>query len=514
MPSSSLAVRCLSLVILSTILAAPAATQWAAQPVPSSFSVLLSVAFFSESAGVTGGYGIPFAPFAGAALYTTNGGTTWEIARVPDSARALVAVQMFTDGTGYFAGAYNLPAGRTGTIGTAPAPAPRMARSGAAMRAARLHRLGIDGSDLYRGLFLKTTDGGKNWSSWGVLPDSTYYVIGIAFKDSATGFVTTAMTHAVEKAGILKTTNGGRSWSHMAVPDSVAQLASMRFANSTTGFAVGYRMGPSRFTGVILRTTDGGDHWASQVYAPVDNFTGVWCTDASTAFASGVTPDGDGVIYKTTDGGALWSSIAGPADSTIFQGICFSPGGHTGFVYGVQFTDSVWGAYASRSTDGGSQWRPTALPDAPPVFLAGGTMLDDRNGYLVGGYQNGSAVIFHTTNGGVTSVASPGNRQVTRCELLPNYPNPFNPTTTIRYVLPDRAAVTMTVWNTLGQQVALLQEGVQDAGHHEVRFNGSDLPSGVFLYRLAVRSVDDITTGGTSGVAGAFTATGKCLLVK
>ena len=83
-----------------------------------------------------------------------------------------------------------------------------------------------------------------------------------------------------------------------------------------------------------------------------------------------------------------------------------------------------------------------------------------------------------------TNVNTESEELPTEVTLSGNYPNPFNPETTIRYGLPKAGDVRLAVYNLLGQEVAILVDQSKSAGHHTVRFGAGDLPSGVYVYRL------------------------------
>lgn len=122
-----------------------------------------------------------------------------------------------------------------------------------------------------------------------------------------------------------------------------------------------------------------------------------------------------------------------------------------------------------------------------------------------------TSVLFHILK---PDVVQDEEQVPTIYSLGQNYPNPFNPSTTIRYGLPARSHVSLTVVTTLGQQVCMLQNGEQDAGYHEVRFDGTNLPSGVYFYRLQVRPSDSDLGRDSRDGAGGYTEAKKLLLIR
>lgn len=97
---------------------------------------------------------------------------------------------------------------------------------------------------------------------------------------------------------------------------------------------------------------------------------------------------------------------------------------------------------------------------------------------------------------GITlAVDEKGNQIPDVFTLVGNYPNPFNPSTTIRFVMPQRSEVTFEVFNVLGQRVASQILGERQPGEQSVQFNASNLATGMYTYRLTMNSTNASVVG-------------------
>ncbi len=81
-------------------------------------------------------------------------------------------------------------------------------------------------------------------------------------------------------------------------------------------------------------------------------------------------------------------------------------------------------------------------------------------------------------------IAQNGSLRPSAFSLHQNYPNPFNPTTVLSYTLPEDTHIKLSVYNILGSEVAVLADGVEAAGDHQVVFDATNLASGMYYYRL------------------------------
>ena len=103
---------------------------------------------------------------------------------------------------------------------------------------------------------------------------------------------------------------------------------------------------------------------------------------------------------------------------------------------------------------------------------------------------NGYLVLNNNINHSLTAVQV---REIPASySLSQNYPNPFNPSTKIKYDLPENGFTSLIVFDLLGREVRKLVDKEMSAGHHEVEFNAGDLSSGIYFYRLQVKSYTSI----------------------
>jgi len=96
-------------------------------------------------------------------------------------------------------------------------------------------------------------------------------------------------------------------------------------------------------------------------------------------------------------------------------------------------------------------------------------------------YMNNVGMSIRKLNGttAIHEIALP-----TRVSLEQNFPNPFNPSTTISYSLPVSSKTTIKVYTLLGEEIVTLVNGMQGAGSHSISWNPASLPSGIYLYKL------------------------------
>ncbi len=113
--------------------------------------------------------------------------------------------------------------------------------------------------------------------------------------------------------------------------------------------------------------------------------------------------------------------------------------------------------------------------------MVGGLIQDAMNRKSSGAGAAGSASAGE--NSGNTKDIAPSDKPA-KTTLKANYPNPFNPTTTIRYRLAKSGHVRLTVYDVLGRRIATLVDANQQKGAHQVTFKASQLSSGVYFYRL------------------------------
>ena len=355
-----------------------------------------------------------------------------------------------------------------------------------------------------------------------VTPATTSPSFAYRFEDVAmSGQVALASASDGSRGYIFRSGDGGLTWGEVPMPPGFyPDLHAVTFASSQICVAAG-----SKF----IRSTDGGTTWteAAAPSFPLPDIRGVAFSSEIHGVAVGEHGSW-GSVFETMDGGQNW--VATATEGRKFADVvCFEP--FRAIITGpgleiLEYTNpgptptliSSFGARAERFA-ATLQWAvhdgstPAHFEIHRRVDGATRAIANDlaanarsfRDESVVPGATYEYTLTAYDEDGSMTASA-PVSVTIPRAalELLPNQPNPFNPATTIRFVVPVRDRVRLTVYDVAGRRVATLLDGVRDAGTHSVQWNGTDargepLASGVYLGRLE---------------SGKTTATRKMVLMK
>ena len=321
---------------------------------------------------------------------------------------------------------------------------------------------------------LRYRTGGAHWDSIGSL-----FASALAITDA---YIFTGGLFGVNARGVGRCSVDSSNWSYfdegMTIPPSIYALA----AEGSTVCAGRLQMG-------VSLSIDNGVHW-SQVNNGFDTTTSVTALviNGPNIFAGTSTVIGfPGVprgIFRTTDHGAHWSTVNNGLTDTSIVALA---------LHGTTILAATDSGGVFVSTNNGGSWSP--FNDGLPRLSMSSLAISDT--YIYAGVVGG--LWRRPLSETVTSVPGPASVVPGRYALEQNYPNPFNPSTTIRYGLPTRSHVALTVFNSLGQQVTTLVHEEQESGYHDVKFDGSNLASGVYFYRIQ---------------AGSFVQTKKLVILK
>ena len=320
------------------------------------------------------------------------------------------------------------------------------------------------------GKIFATTNGGDLWVEQVYPGTQSPFINGIWMFNNNVGYAQGDPASG-DRFIVLRTTNGGQTWAHLA-NEPVGVSGEFGWNNSFwwTDENHGW-FGTNKSK--VWRTTDGGLTWSSAASGAANSY-GVAFKDN----VNGVVGHSNGSVRVTTDGGASWSAVGSPTGSEI-RGVSYPTG-----------TSSVWVADLVKpyhSTNDGAAWTSqTTYPFNGFIFHI--SFFDTSSGWAV--TSNGE-VLRYSPAVPVGVGAEPWPQLPAQYALLQNFPNPFNPTTRIRYTLPVSGYVTIKVYDLLGRNVATLVDEFQTAGEKFIDLDAGGLSSGVYFYQMKAGEFTD-----------------------
>ena len=480
--------------------------QWT-QQISGTDKLLGAVYFLNENTGWTAG-------MDGTILKTTNGGTDWISQSIAtyDNIRSI----FFTDELNGWIALYEWTPSRHGSIYHSTDGGNTWYVQLSVEGYALLSLFFIDSNNGWvvgtNGIAYKTTNGGNYWQEI-YIPTGGGWLYSLRFIDTNIGWAAGDLF-----GNIVKTANGGNYWYLQQLP-TYNYLIDVYFLNHDIGWGVGY-------AGTIVRTTNSGDNWTLQVSGVVNELRDVQFINEEVGWIAGL----GGIIIHSTDGGITWMTQNSNTTNDLYA-VSFV-NDLTGWVVGnnglilktdnggvpVELTSFVaelingevqikWTTATEINNSGFQVERKTENTEFISIgFVPGfGTTTEPKSYFFKdesaksGTYTYRLKQIdydgsFEYSNEVEIEISSP-----LEFVLEQNFPNPFNPTTKIRYSLKDGCDVALYVFDVLGNKITSLVNSYQNAGMYEVIFDGKNLSSGIYIYHLQ---------------AGEFTAIKKLILLK
>ena len=292
-----------------------------------------------------------------------------------------------------------------------------------------------------------------------------------------------------DSARLYRSDDHGTSWYQIQSPTNW-DLAEIRHLSTGTLLCRFYDWdGYSH----VLRSLDGGSSWQQVAVfmgdiIGVDNHGRTYIREDSWW---GQTPRSFYVMTDDVD--SLQLIFQEDGSDTGFSPIAVSPQGEL---------FRVKGETLYKSEDLAQTWTSVV---SDPLHIDFDQLHIGGDGHLYAGPAYGSLY----RSAGTYTIVQEEPHQVdvpTRYQLLRNYPNPFNPSTTLSYVLPEAGSVTLTVYTLVGQAVWRMTNETLEAGYHSEVFDASMLPSGLYFYRMEA--------GSSENPGRTYTQTRKMVLVK
>lgn len=365
------------------------------------------------------------------------------------------------------------------------------------------------------GKVLYTSNGGTNWINRSNAVFGTSNVLSVHAVNPASAFVICN----INGGKVFKTIDQGLAWQTAFFRTNVT-LSDIQFLNATTGFVFGNPVGNQFF---IIKTTNGGNSFdtvsINRPNAPSSN--SLIIPNCTSLFQSGVGGPiviwfgtSTGHVFYSTNTGASWNfsipdtniSVQSLTFSSIQNGLCggdnpfMSTNGGFGWIFqggypntgrfysfeniaGEYFYSSGPSIYHSTNNAASFSIQFTNVSkedyrDLSFVQTAGDNSLSVIHGWGV----TGDGVISHYTDPiGIIPIST---NIPEKFNLYQNYPNPFNPVTTITFDIAAKSEIRLEVTDILGKIVKVIHQGTVNAGTYKTEFDGTNLPSGVYFYRL------------------------------